>query len=73
MSKLMKYPLDDESCMKIIAIDECVQKFNFASNVSGEEELLSDEGEHAQEFLKLELLVRSENPPHPLPLKNHQS
>ena len=24
MLKLRKYPLDDESCMKIIALDECV-------------------------------------------------
>ena len=58
--------------MKIIAIDECVREVNFASNVSGEEELLSDEGEHVQEFIKPELLARSENPT-PLPLKNHQS
>ena len=26
MSKLMKYPLEDETCMKVIVIDKCVKR-----------------------------------------------
>lgn len=69
MFKLMKYPLDDESCMKIVAIDEFLQEVNFSSNVSGGEEIPSDEleseGEHEHEFTKPQLLVRSDNPTPP--------
>ena len=63
MSKLMKYPLDDESCMKICVIDDCVQEVNSVSYVSGGDEIPSDELEsmegHEHEFVKPELLVRS--------------
>ena len=63
MSKLMKYPVEDETCMKIYAIDKCVQKVNYVLDVSGGEELPSDElenkKEHEHKFTKPELLVRS--------------
>ena len=42
MPKLMNHPLDDESCMKIIANDECVQKVNFTLDVSGGDKILSN-------------------------------
>ena len=62
----MKYPVEDETCMKIYAIDNCVQEVNSILDVSGEEEIPSDEleskKEHEHEFTKRELLVRSENP-----------
>ena len=69
MSKLMKYPLDDESCMKICVIDECVQEVNSVPYVSGVDEIPSDELEskegYEHEFIKPKLLVKSENPTPP--------
>ena len=69
MSKLIKYPVEDETCMKIYAIDNCVQEVNYVLDVSGEDEIPSDEleskKEHEHEFTKPELLVRSENPTPP--------
>ena len=58
MSKLMKYPVEDETCMKIYAIDNCVQEVNSILDVSGEDEIPSDEleskKEHEHEFTKPE-------------------
>ena len=30
MSKLMKYPLDDEACIKIVLLDDCVVHETFS-------------------------------------------
>ena len=38
MSKLMKYPLDDEACMKIVSIDDCVVQETFSLYDSDDEE-----------------------------------
>ena len=43
MSKPMKYPVEDETYMKIYAIDNCVQEVNSVLDVSGEDEIQSDE------------------------------
>ena len=38
MSKLMKYPLDDEACMKIMSLDDCIVQKNFSLYDSDDEE-----------------------------------
>ena len=43
MSKLMKYPSDDESCMKIVTIDECIQEVSFDFDMSVGDEIPNDE------------------------------
>ena len=69
MSKLMNYPSEDETCMKIVAIDECVKEMNFSLNESEDDEQkdvkLESEKEEEHTFTKLELLVRSDNPTPP--------
>ena len=69
MSKLMKYPLEDETCIKIVAINECVKEVNFSLGESNDDEEkdmeLESEKEEEQTFIKLELFVRSDNPTPP--------
>ena len=69
MSKLMNYPSEDETCMKIIAIDECVKEVNFSLGESNDDEQkdmeLESEKEEEQTFIKPKLLVRSDNPTPP--------
>ena len=38
MLKLIKYPLEDETCMKIAIIDECVKDMNFSLDGSEDDE-----------------------------------
>ena len=69
MSKLMKYPLEDETCMKIVTIDECVKEVNFSLGESNDDKQkdmeLESEKEEEQTFIKPKLLVRSDNPTPP--------
>ena len=69
MSKLMKYPLEDETCMKIAVIDECVKDVNFPLDGSEDDEQedvkLESEKEEEHIFTKPELLARSDNPTPP--------
>ena len=37
-SKLMNYPSEDKTCMKIIAIDECIKEVNFSLDESEDDE-----------------------------------
>ena len=81
----MKYPLEDETCMKIVVIDECVKDVNFSLDGSEDDEQedvkLESEKEEEHIFTKPELLVRSDNPTPPFiekppklelkPLPNH--
>ena len=38
MFKLIKYPLDDEACMKIVSLDDCIVQENFSLYNSNDEE-----------------------------------
>ena len=67
MSKLMKYPLDDEACMKIVSLDECIVQENFLLYDSDDEEwnAIDTKDEDKNTFTKPDLLVRSDNPTPP--------
>ena len=64
---MMKYPFDNESCMRVKVIDECVEQFLSNENELKEGFTLEkkDEGELETNFVKPELLLRSNNPTPP--------
>ena len=64
MSKLMKYPLDDETCMKIVSLDKYIIQENFSLYDSDDIEWndIDTNKEDKNTFTKLDLLVRSDNP-----------
>ena len=45
MSKLIKYPLEDKTCMKIVAINECVKNVNLSLDGSEQQKDMKLEGE----------------------------
>ena len=65
----MNYLSEDKTCIKIVAIYECVKEVNFSLGESNDDEEkdmeLESEKEEEQTFIKPKLLVRSDNPTPP--------
>ena len=67
MPRLMKYPIEEEFCMRVEVVDECVREVNLNKEIL--DKILESEvdSEPSQEvtFVKPEILMRSDNPTPP--------
>ena len=67
MPKLMKYPIEEEFCMRVEVVDECVREVNLNKEIIDKSLESEVDSEPSQEvtFVKPEILIRSDNPTPP--------
>ena len=67
MPRLMKYLIEEEFCMRVEVIDECVRDANLNKEILDKSLASKEDSEPSQEvtFVKPEILMRSDNPTPP--------